>query len=310
MSAAVRAGGYQGADSVHTRALQAMGAALGGAPGFSLVADVTQDGSKATALLAQVESGALDLCYFASSYLAARVPALLSLDLPFTFADREAAYRALDGALGDVLRAAVGAGTGFVVLALWDNGVRHLSNRVRPLARPADCRGLTIRTLDNALHRDVFASFGFRPITIDVRDLPAAVHEGRVDAQENPLTNTVNFGLHRTHRFHSLTGHLFGVALLLANRGWYERLPAGRRAVLDAAVAEASGLQRQFAAAEDARCLAVLRVDGAEVLGAEALDLPAFRQAASGLRDAARAEQDLIAGPLGLSEVVAVSLDG
>ena len=61
-------------------------------------------------------------------------------------------------------------------------------------------------------------------MAIDVRDLPDAVASGKVDAQENPLTNIYNFGLHKTHRTITLTGHLLGVALVLFNReaveGW------------------------------------------------------------------------------------------
>ena len=34
---------------------------------------------------------------------------------------------------------------------------------------------------------------GFSPVTIDVKDLVRAVETHEVDAQENPLTNTVNF---------------------------------------------------------------------------------------------------------------------
>lgn len=269
--------------------MRALGAALSGpaAPTFSLAEDITVDGSPATELLRRVESGALDLCYFASSYLASRVPALLAFDIPFAFADRAAAYRALDGALGRLVAARVAACTGFTVLALWDNGFRHLSNRLRPIAGPEDCRDMSIRTLDNRLHQDVFRSFGFDPVTIDVRDLAAAVREKRVDAQENPLTNTVNFGLHRTHRYHSLTGHLFGVALLLANRAWYAGLPDNARAEIDRAVLTATTAQRQYAQAEDARCLAALAAEGAEVLPPDRLQLDAFREAAASVREGA-----------------------
>lgn len=292
--AAIRAGGYQGPASVHTRAVHALAAALSrsGGPALAFLEDITRDGSPAVDLLARVERGAIDLCYFASSYLAFRVPALLGFDVPFSFGDRDAACRALDGALGRLASEQVRARTGFVVLALWDNGVRHLSNRLRPLAGPGDCRGLTIRTQDNRLHQDVFRSFGFRPVAIDVRDLAAAVRDGTVDAQENPLTNTVNFGLHRTHWFHSLTGHLFGVALLLANRSWHEALPAATRDALDRAVRETTGLQRRLALEEDARCRRVLEAEGAQVLGPHALNLAAFRQAAAPVRDAALAELD------------------
>ncbi len=285
------AGGYQGGASVHTKALAHLAAAIerlsGGDLRLAVTPDTTGDGSKAIDLLARVEAGQLDLCYFASSYLAGRVPALAALDLPFAARDRADAYRRLDGPLGRHLARCVRNATGFTMFAAWDNGFRHLSNRLHPLATPADCAGLSIRTLDNALHQATFASFGFRPTTIDVADLADAVRLHTVDAQENPLSNTVNFGLHHTHRFHSLTAHFFGVALLLVNTAWLENLPQEMRCVLETAVAEATLFQRGLAAGEDTRCLAVLRDSGAAIVGPDDMDHVGFVEASEPVRDAA-----------------------
>jgi TRAP-type C4-dicarboxylate transport system substrate-binding protein len=279
----VRAGGYQGSASVHTHGLQVFAQTLhlvsGGACEVALTPDVTADGSKAADLLTRVESGALDVCYFASSYLAGRVPQLSALDLPFAVADRQSAYSDLDGAQGQRMREAVAGRTGFDVLAFWDNGFRHLSNRLQPIRHPSDCAGMSIRTLDNALHHAVFAGFGFHPETIDVRDLQEAVRSHRVDAQENPLTNTVNFGLHEIHRFHSLTGHFFGVALMLANRNWLEQLDSTEKDWIATAAAHATASQRARASDEDRRCLSVLRAKGAQILTADECDITAFRAA-------------------------------
>jgi C4-dicarboxylate-binding protein DctP len=289
--ATFRAGGYQGAASVHTKGLHALAATIEamseGAIRLAITPDITGDGSRATELLTRVEQGSLDLCYFASSYLAARVPALGAFDLPFAAADRVHAYHALDGQLGFAVQEAVADGTGFTVLAFWDNGFRHLSNRLHPIAHPRDCQGLRIRTLDNAGHQAIFRSFGFQPIAIDVRDLADAVRLHTVDAQENPLTNTVNFRLQETHRFHSLTSHFFGVALLLANTAWLNALPEDARSVLEQSVAAATVLQRETAEAEDAHCLAALTQSGCAVLAPHEIDLAAFRVACLGLRKSA-----------------------
>ncbi len=63
-------------------------------------------------------------------------------------------------------------------------------------------------------------------MTTDVKDLVRAVETGAVQAQENPLTNLISFGLWRHHRHVSLSGHCFGVLLLVCPRDWYESLPA------------------------------------------------------------------------------------
>jgi TRAP-type transport system periplasmic protein len=291
----VRCGGYQGEDSVHTRALRVLAAEAGGAGAGMAVevnTNITAQGRKASDLLALVESGDLDLCYFSSSYLAGRVPSLRVLDLPFLVTDRERAYRALDGDLGTRLAEDVARQTGFRVLAFWDNGFRHFSNRLRPIRHPRDCQGMKIRTLDNALHQQVFRALGFEPVTIDVKDMPAAIAAGAVDAQENPLTNTLNFGLHRTHRYISMTSHFFGVALVLANRAKFDGWSAETRQRIGAAVAAAARAQRGFAASEDIDCLARLKADGCEIVTADGIDRPAFEAAVADIRAAEIARLD------------------
>ena len=240
---------------------------------------IVATGRKAADLLAMVESGELDGCYFASSYLAARVPALGMFDQPFQAGAREQVFAGLDGDAGTELAERVAAATAYRVLGWWDNGIRHISNAVRPIRTPADCVGLRLRTLDNAQHQAAFRRLGFQPMFVDVADLPRAVAERTVDAQENPLTNLVNFNIHSHHRHVSLTGHLLGIALLLVNRARYDALPDESRRALDAAAGESEVHQRALAVAEDAECLRLLADAGVTVIGPDAIDLQAFRAA-------------------------------
>jgi len=279
----LRLGGYQAETSILTRSLRHLAAALADPPGAhwqsEVIRDVTERGSRAADLLSMVEEGAVEICYFASSYLAGRVAPLGVFDKPFGVVDRARIYAELDGDLGARLAGDVAGHTGYRVLGYWDNGFRHVSNRLRPIRHPDDCRGMRIRTLDNAVYRQALAAMGFSPVTIDVKGLVRAVETHEVDAQENPLTNTVNFGLHRTHKHLSLTSHFYGVALLLANRAWFEGLTPAMQATLAAATADATTAQRQWAIAEDALCLARLRRDGVAIVPAEEIDLAAFRAA-------------------------------
>jgi TRAP-type transport system periplasmic protein len=280
--------GYQPARSVHTRGLHALRDSVArhsdGRLDISVTDSVVSLGRKASDLLAMVARGELDGCYFASSYLAARVPALGIFDQPFQAGTREATFAALNGDTGELLAAQIAAATAYSVLGYWDNGIRHISNAVRPIRTPADCAGLKLRTLDNAQHQEVFRSLGFQPMYIDVADLARAVAEHTVDAQENPLTNMVNFGVQEHHKHVSLTGHLQGVALLLVNCARLAALPAELRTVLNSAARESEATQRSLAVAEDADCMKVLVDAGVTVLGPEAIDLAAFRAMADRAR--------------------------
>jgi C4-dicarboxylate-binding protein DctP len=278
----IRIAGYQPAQSVHTRALHRLADSLPRETvEVALTENITAGGRRADDLLRMTEGDELDIIYFSSSYLAARAPALDMFDRPFRFPDRAAAHALMDGPAAQPLKDNVAQATGFRVLALWDNGIRHISNRVHPIRNPADCTGLRIRTLDNAAHQAFFHRLGFEPCFIDVKDLVRAAADGTIDAQENPLTNILNFGLHRYHRFVSLTAHLFGVALLLVNRQRFEAWPAELRAAFEAAAAEATRAQWRDAAAEDDQCHRRLLAEGMQFVAADEIDRPAFERAAN-----------------------------
>jgi C4-dicarboxylate-binding protein DctP len=287
----IRFGGYQPARSVHSRAVRRFGEELsrrlGSAVDFQFTESVFATGRKAADLLPMVEGGELDLCYFSTSYLVERVPSLGVFDVPFGFADRAALYALADGEGGRRLAANVAAATGFRALAFWDNGIRHISNGVRAIVTPADCRGLRIRTLDNALHQRVFRALGFEPMVIDVKDLPAAVFERRVDAQENPLTNLINFSLHKTHRFVTLSGHILGVVLVLCNKARFDAWPDGVKQAVREALDVATAVQRKWAAEEDDVCLAELLKDGVTITRADRFDRAAFLAALADIRNEA-----------------------
>jgi len=284
----IRFAGYQPARSVHSRAARRLGAELkrrlGDRIAFELTENLPATGRKAADLLTMTEGDELDLCYFSSSYLIARVPSLGIFDLPFQFTDRHQVYDLCDGEPGTRLAEHIAAATGFALLGTWDNGVRHISNARHPIRTLADCRGLKIRTLDNALHHRVFQALGFEPETIDVKDLPAAVAEHRVDAQENPLTNLINFDLHKTHRFVTLTGHFLGTALVLCNRQRFAQWPAEVQDALTDAIAGVTPIQRREAAQEDETCLTQLLADGVTITKADEFDRASFADATAAIR--------------------------
>ncbi|MEX2445945.1 MAG: TRAP transporter substrate-binding protein [Dehalococcoidia bacterium] len=265
----IRAGGYQPPASVHNQAMRAVQEEverrLGDAAAFTFTENIMEQGHNAADLLTMTESGELTLCYFSTSYLAERVPEFGLLDLPFVFRDREHAYAVLDGPFGDHLRARLEEATGYRLLALWDNGFRHISNRVRELHAPEDCDGLRIRTLLSDLHQRAFAMMGFEPVPLDVKDLLTAVREGTVDAQDNALTNIYNFEIYRQHRYITLSSHFFGAAAVLGHASTIDAWEPAVRDEVRAAVHAATASQRAAATAEDQTVLDRLATEDSDV---------------------------------------------
>jgi len=98
-----------------------------------------------------------------------------------------------------------------------------------------------------------------------------------VQAQENPLTNYLGFELWQHHPHVSLSGHFWGVLLLLCPMRWYRDLSRAAQHQLEEAAWQATRLQRELAAQEDARALTQLAQLGVQVVLPEQMDLAAFR---------------------------------
>jgi TRAP-type C4-dicarboxylate transport system substrate-binding protein len=280
---AIKFGGYQPPASIHNEAARRFGELLRGTLGerisFELIGSVLDIGRLSGDLPVMVEHGELSLCYMSTVRFAAAVPELQLLELPFLIRDRGAVWRALDGELGARFIRRVHELTPFRVLGLWDNGFRHLTNRVRPIRTPADCRGLRIRTQMSALHGEVFRALGFEPLAVDIKRFVQEIAGDSFDAHDNPLTNIYTFGVHRHHRHITLTGHFFGASLMICNAREYQRWPAEVRAAVDEAAPQATALQRRLAASEDADVLAKLDPRENEVVHLTAAEHAAFVQA-------------------------------
>jgi TRAP-type C4-dicarboxylate transport system substrate-binding protein len=277
---ALKFGGYQPPASIHNQAAGRFGELIAGTLGdriaFELIGSVLDVGRLSGDLPVMVENGELSFCYMSTVRFTSWVPELAVLELPFLVRDRAAVWRALDGELGALLIRRMHERTPFRVLGLWDNGFRHLTNRVRPIRTPADCRGLRIRTQTSALHGEVFRALGFEPIAADIKRFVAEIGADSFDAHDNPLTNIHTFGVHRYHRHLTLTSHFFGATFLIANAREYARWPAEVRAAVDEAAPQAIALQRRLAASEDADVLAKLRPDENEVVHLTAAEHAAF----------------------------------
>jgi len=252
-------GGYQAPASIHNRAAQHFGAALkrrlGDHVEFELIGSVLDLGRKSGDLPEMVESGELDFCYISTVRFSKPVPELQLFELPFVVKDRPTIIAALNGALGKLLERRMLESTPFRALGFWDNGFRHIS-AIRPIRRPEDCRGLTIRTQISDLHVECFRALGFEPLPVDVKVFVDEIATGKYQAQDNPLTNTYNFGVHHYQRYITLSNHFWGASAFICKQSAYAQWPADVRAAVDAAALEANAEQHRLAAAEDDEIMA------------------------------------------------------
>jgi TRAP-type transport system periplasmic protein len=280
---AISIGGYQGPSSINTRAAARFGELLkerlSEGVAFELKGDIHLYGRMSSELPAMVASGELSACYISTLRFAQWVRELEIFELPFLVRDRPTVIAALEGALGEHFRARMHEHSPYRVLGFWDNGFRHVTNKVRPIRTPADCKGIRIRTQKSALIGDALSAMGFEPTGTDIKDFVDAIETDRFHAQENPLTNIFHFHVQRYHRYITLTGHIFGASLLVCNAEQYRGWPADVQKAVDEAGAEASRLQRALAASEDEDVLKKIDPRENELIRLTSDEHAAFRRA-------------------------------
>ena len=213
-----------------------------------------------------VESGVLTLGYQSSSYLTERVPDLGIVDLPFLFPDVATARAAMDGRLGQMLIESVEEGMNYRILGWFENGFRHVSNKLRPIRTPADLEGMVIRVLPSRVQARTFELLGAEPRIMDLSEAITEVKAGTLDAQENPFFNTVTYGVHNFHRFHTATNHFYISRPIFFHRPTFDAWPRELQEEMRAAVTEAVAFQRDLHEKEEEDSQVDIRNAGGEII--------------------------------------------
>ena len=265
----IRMGGYGPASTGFSKSLKFIGdrlaAQFGDAVDIKYVWNIMDFGYKAEDILWLVESGVLSLGYQSSSYLTDRVPELGFVDLPFLFSNREQARGAMDGALGATLTKAIEDKCDYRIVGWFENGFRHISNRLRPVRTPADLTGMTIRVLPSEIQKRTFALLGALPQRLDLTEALQLIVAGKIDAQENPLANTVTYGAHKYHPFHTLTGHFYISRPIFICRAQFDAWPKPLQEAMRKAAAEAVEYQRGLAIEEEREARAAIEAQKCQV---------------------------------------------
>jgi tripartite ATP-independent transporter DctP family solute receptor len=183
--------------------------------------------------------------------------------MPFAFRSAEHAHHAMDGPLGAYLTREMEANGihGFPVGA-FDNGMRQISINSHPVVAPDDLVGIRMRTPAAPLIADTFKAFGAQPVTINSDSIYAALKEGRVDAQENPLALIELFKLYEVVSYISVTNHIWSGFNELAHLATWRRLPGDIKNIIDRNVATHVRRQRQEQAAFNAQLRVQLSQQG------------------------------------------------
>jgi C4-dicarboxylate-binding protein DctP len=126
-------------------------------------------------------------------------------------------------------------------------------------------KDMKIRVLPSEIHRRTFELLGAKAMRMDLTEAIAMIKAGTLDAQENPLANTVTYGVHKFHKFHTLSYHFYISRPIFLHRTSFEAWPDEVRRAMQTAVTEAVAYQRKLALEEHESSRKAIEDEGCDI---------------------------------------------
>ena len=216
------------------------------------------------AMLTSLRAGTMALSANGQGPTAVIIPEFSAIGLPFLFSSSEKAWKLIDGPIGKEL-AEKTAAKGIVMLGFWDNGIRHMTNSKHPIRTPADVKGLKFRISGDPMVLSIVQALGASGQDIKFSEIYAALKQGEVDGQENPLSNIASAKFYEVQPYLSLTGHTYSVMPFMMSKRYWDRMSSSDQKIFQEAANEITQMQRKLSKDADDKLLAELKAKGMKV---------------------------------------------
>jgi C4-dicarboxylate-binding protein DctP len=170
----------------------------------------------------------------------AGIPEFEVFDIPYMFPDLEALQRVYRGPAGAAMMKKLEP-KGFVGLGFWNNGFRVMSAN-RPIHVPADVKGLKMRINSSKVNAAIMKSVGALPQTMAFSEVYQGLQTGVIDGTEGPLSNLYTQKQYEVQKHVTLTYHTISNYVVLANKSFWDKLPADVRGTLEGCIRDATAL--------------------------------------------------------------------
>jgi hypothetical protein len=211
-----------------------------------------------------IQGGSLEMASMNSGIFASQVKEFGVFDFPFMFASTKEADTVVDGPFGKKMHAKLEE-KGLIGLAYYELGFRHLTNGKRPINKVSDIEGLKLRVIPNPINVDWVKALGANPTPLPFPELYAALEQGAVDGQENPIPTINSAKLYEVQKNLTLTGHQYNPQSVVISKKFWDALNAAEKKIVADAAIESAKFQRETARALEASLLANLKKNGMQV---------------------------------------------
>jgi TRAP-type transport system periplasmic protein len=214
-------------------------------------------------LLQKLKLGTVDIA-LPSTVMSSEADLFGVFEMPYLVKDREHMKRIENEVFWKTLAPAAEA-KGLKIIAVWENGYRHITNNRRPINTPEDLKGIKLRVPEGKWRVKMFQTYGANPSPMKFSEVFTALQTGVMDGQENPFTQIFSAKFQEVQKFLSLTGHVYTPAYATVGAKKWASLPAEVRGILEATAKETQAFVYTRAAQDDEDLLAKIKAAGVQV---------------------------------------------
>jgi tripartite ATP-independent transporter DctP family solute receptor len=214
-------------------------------------------------LLQKLKLGTVDIA-LPSTVMSSEADLFGVFEMPYLVKDRNHMKKIENEVFWKSLAPAAEA-KGLKVIAVWENGYRHITNSKRPINTPADLQGIKLRVPEGKWRVKMFQAYGANPSPMKFSEVFTALQTGVMDGQENPFTQIFSAKFQEVQKFLSLTGHVYTPAYATVGAKKWASLPGDVRKTLESVAQETQAFVYEKAAKDDEDLLAKIKAAGVQV---------------------------------------------
>lgn len=222
--------------------------------------------------------GATDLSYHSPIIYSAFDKRFGVISAPFLFKDLNEVDEKLNGEGGEAISQIL-LENGVEPLGFGQNGFRQVTNSVRPIQSPEDIQNLKIRIPGINMYTDLWRGFGADPTAMTFSEVFAALQQGTIDGQENPIDVIKNTKLEEVQKYITMWNYSYDPIMLGMNKEKFDRMHPDDQQIIREAAQNANEYQIKLARELEKEQIEYLKEAGMEFHYPTEEEMNAFIQA-------------------------------
>jgi C4-dicarboxylate-binding protein DctP len=239
---------------------------------------------KDTEIVEALQDGLIETGLVPVNKWSGMIPAADVFEMPFVFKDLTSIKKFIDAGAGDLLDKEFQKRA--VKTLFWvDYGYIQFFNNKRPLTKPDDFKGVTMRSFSSG-DADTLKALGAAPTVMSSSEMYMALQRGTMDGATTGMPAAVSRKIQEVQKFMTEANYTTAQFVMQANLKWWEKLPQDQREAILKAGKEAEEWIRGAIAQSEDEAEKVIRKAGVQIHPLAPEARPLFIKATEPVRQA------------------------